>query len=337
MAHLSPRNFFLPQFQSALGTVVHATPVVEALKQTLPQSRIIVASSGLAVQVWEGNPHLEALVHTPNPLSDPLGAVRAFRRAGLFRGEPFVTLLTTGNERTKITLTARLAGRSRCLGFAVRSALVHKHLHFDPELSQIQNNLRLLTLLGLHASEICTEPRIYPARGVGYAEDLLAPIALPRIVLATQTSPTQRKSWLQERWIDLAYALRARYNAELIFIGTAAEAEAIESVRKGIGFPTTSIAGLTTIQQLAAVLERCDLGVMLDTGPLHVARAMSLPAVIIAPAWSPVHEWLPVDNPRYRILKNADFLPPPPEDYVIQEVSVDEVLNAAAGLLNAMQ
>lgn len=41
-----------------------------------------------------------------------------------------------------------------------------------------------------------------------------------------------------------------------------------------------------------------------------------------------MHEWLPVDNTRYRILKNADFPPPPPHDYVIDEVSVAEVIAA---------
>ena len=49
--------------------------------------------------------------------------------------------------------------------------------------------------------------------------------------------------------------------------------------------------------------------------------------VIVAPAWSPPTEWLPLGNPRYRILKNAD-LPNCPPDYVIDEVSVAEVTAA---------
>ncbi len=57
---------------------------------------------------------------------------------------------------------------------------------------------------------------------------------------------------------------------------------------------------------------------------MHLARAMRLPMVIIAPAWSPAVEWLPLNNPRARILKNAD-LPTVPDDYVIDEVTVPEV------------
>lgn len=327
-------NFFLPQYQSALGTVVHATPVVEALKQALPRARIVVASHGLASQVWQGNPHLDQLLLTPNPLVDTVTAVRALRKAHLFAGEPYATLLTTGNERTKITLAAMLAGRSQRIGFAVHRALVQQHLQFEPTLSQIANNLRLLKAAGIaHDVAWSTEPRLYPHGFENSAEHVLGELRHPRIALATQTSPTQRKSWPEERWIELAHALRNRYAAEFIFIGAPSEAAAVDAIRNQIPFATVSVAGKTSIQQLAAILEQCDLGIMLDTGPLHVARGVGLPAVIIAPAWSPVHEWLPVNHPRYRILKNADFAPPAPADYVITEVSVDEVLAAAVELL----
>jgi hypothetical protein len=59
---------------------------------------------------------------------------------------------------------------------------------------------------------------------------------------------------------------------------------------------------------------------------------VGLPMAIIAPGWSPPLEWLPLNNPRYRILKNADMVVCPP-DYVIDEVSVDEVTGALRGLL----
>lgn len=337
-----PENFFLPQYQLALGTVVHATPLVEALRQTLPNARIVVAASGLAAQVWQGNPHLDTLLRTPSPLQDVMEAVRQLRRARLFEGKPYITLLTTGNERTKITAAAMLAGPSCRIGFAVHGGLIHTHLRFDPQQSQIENNLRLLTATGVQppSRPSIVEPRIYPdAASTAYASSVLEPTSSgatrsgPRIALATQTSITQRKKWLDERWIELAHALRQRYDADLIFVGTEGEAPAILALQQRIGFTTTSIAGRTTIPQLAAVFARCDLGIMLDTGPLHVGRAVGLPTVVIAPAWSPAHEWLPIHNPRYRILKNADFPPPAPDDYIIDEVSVADVLSAAASLL----
>ncbi len=328
-------NFLLPQFQTALGTMVHATPVVESLAAALPQARIVVAGNAFAEQVYGGNPHVSAVLRMPTPLQDIGGAIRAIRAQRPFGGQPYTTLLTTGNERTKITLWAALAAPSRRIGFAVVPELVHESLQWDPAGSQISNNLGLLPVLGLHAAAL--EPRIYVSDAqAAAAEERLAGIGSPpgrrRIALVTQTSPTQRKGWRADRWIALAKRFVEHDGADLIFVGTAGESEAIDHLREQIGHATISVAGQTGIAELAAIFTRCDFGVTLDTGPLHVGRAVGLPMVVIAPAWSPVHEWLPVGNSRYRILKHADFPPPAPDDYVIDEVSLDEVVAAARDL-----
>jgi len=111
---------------------------------------------------------------------------------------------------------------------------------------------------------------------------------------------------------------------QIVFAGTASESLAIETLRAGLSFPTATVAGQTSLLELSAILGLADVALTLDTGPMHLARAMRLPMVIIAPAWSPAVEWLPLNNPRARILKNLD-LPTAPDDYLIDEVTVPEV------------
>ncbi|MHB1516617.1 MAG: glycosyltransferase family 9 protein [Acidiferrobacteraceae bacterium] len=64
-----------------------------------------------------------------------------------------------------------------------------------------------------------------------------------------------------------------------------------------------SLARKTAVATLAALLAQCDLIVSLDTGTFHVARAVGLPSVVIAPAWQSPLEWLPVASERYRVLR----------------------------------
>ena len=312
--------------------MVHATPVVESLARACPSARIVVAGGRFASEIYGGNPHVVKVITLPDPVQHFGQALRQLRQQPPFGGEPFTTLLTTGNERTKITLWAMLGHASRRIGFAVQPAMLHDALAWDPAQSQISNNLRLLDALDLPAE--CREPRIYvTSEQSRFAEAMLlgkgVRPAKPRIALVTQTSPTQRKSWRTERWRAVAKTLIERVDADLIFVGTAGEASAIDELRSQIAQPTLSVAGQTNIAELAAMYTRCDIAISLDTGPLHVGRAVGLPVVIIAPAWSPAHEWLPVDNPDYTILKHADFPPPVPEDYVIDEVSEGSVLQAA--------
>ena len=114
-----------------------------------------------------------------------------------------------------------------------------------------------------------------------------------------------------------------RYGAHIVFLGTAAEAAAIEALRDGLGARDDQCCGEDLAAAVEALLSLCRVGLTLDTGILHLGRTVGLPMVILAPAWSPPIEWLPLDNPRYRILKNADMAVCPP-DYVIDEVSVEK-------------
>jgi ADP-heptose:LPS heptosyltransferase len=331
------RNFLLLQYQTALGTAVHATPLIAALHAAVPGTRVAAAASGFALGVLQANPGLERLVATRSPLNDLRGAISDLRNANFFGGEPFAVLQTTGNERTLISFAAMAARGHTRVGLTVAPQLSSAPLQFDYRLSQIANNLRIVQALG-HGSSLLQrlqshpeliEPQVFPTdEHIQTAQTLLSEQGInqerPIALFITQTSPTQRKSWRVERFRAVAESLHREYGMQIVFAGTSAESAAIEGLREGLSFPTATVAGRTGLMDLAALMTLCDVALTLDTGPMHLLRAVRLPMVIIAPAWSPAMEWLPLGNPRARILKNAD-MDEAPDDYVIDEVSVDEV------------
>jgi ADP-heptose:LPS heptosyltransferase len=348
------RNFLLLQYPLALGTAIHATPLIPAIHATIPGARIAAAASGFALDILRGNPGLEQVVATTSPLHDLLGAVRGLRKAAFFNGEPFAVLQTMGNERSRITLAAMLSGAHTRVGFTVVPELSAAPLIFDyatdhpyRHVSQIANNFRVIETLGhgnaliesLKTQPELIEPQVFPSLAdLDTARLLLQEQGIgqhrPIAVFITQTSPSQPKSWRPERFRAVAETLHSRYGMQIIFVGTASESPGIDALRSPLSFSTANIAGRSTLLELAAIMGLADIAITLDTGPLHLARAMRLPVVIIAPAWSPAVEWLPLGNPRARILKNAD-LPTAPPDYIIDEVTVADVERAAFELLEA--
>jgi ADP-heptose:LPS heptosyltransferase len=331
------KNFLMLQHATALGAVVHATPLVAALRQAVPECRIVVAASGMAFEIFRDNPGIEAVVKTPSLLKDVWGAAAELRRKNPLRGEAFATLTTVGNERTRVAMSAVLAGAANRVGLTVAPKLHRVSLDFNREISVIANNLRIVGALGHELPSAEFEPEVFfGSQESEFARRTLADAGVeqgqPVAVFVTQTSPTQRKSWRPERFRAAADFLHQRYRAHVLFVGTAAEAEAIDAIRCGLAFTTTSVAGKTSLTELTALLRVCDVGLTLDTGTMHLGRAVGLPMVIIAPAWSPPVEWLPVGDPRFRILKNLDIEAATPE-YVIDEVSVDEAIAALAELI----
>ena len=329
------RQFVLLQHAPALGSVVHATPLVSALCAAVPDADIIVCASGFARELFRGNPAVDRLVEVPDPTRELGAATRALRRA-LPRQGDYATLTTVGNERSAIGLAATLAGARNLVGFTLVPELFREAFTFDPGRSQIANNLQLVHALGHPCGHF--EPEVFFAvEDLEYVRGLLRRFdkpGRPLAVLVTQTSVTQRKGWRAERFVEVARMLRERHGMNLVLVGAGSEREGVARLADQIGDGARSVAGETSLPQLAALLSLCKVGVTLDTGTMHIGRAVGLPMVIIAPAWSPPLEWLPLDDARFVILKNRDMASTDvPADYVIDEVSVEEVISGLERLL----
>jgi ADP-heptose:LPS heptosyltransferase len=92
--------------------------------------------------------------------------------------------------------------------------------------------------------------------------------------------------WLTKRWRPAHFAALARkaqsaFGGTVIFVGTADESGLAREVRDGLQGPSLDLSGRTTLPELTAVLERCDVMVANDTGPLHLAAALG--RSVIAP------------------------------------------------------
>jgi ADP-heptose:LPS heptosyltransferase len=329
------KDFLLLQHPIALGTAVHATPLIPALREAVPGCRIAVAASGFGLNVFRNHPGVDWLIETPDPLRDWWGAARVLRRKNPFRGGRFVVITTRGSDRTKVCLQSLFLGSSARVGFTEVPQLYRTAVDYDPARSMIANNLSILQVLG-HRSRHFEPQMFFSTVDMNYAKGMLAESGVEAgqmiAVFVTQTSLTQRKSWRRERFQAAAKFLIDRYKAHVLFVGTESEREAIEGVRQSLPDGTSNLAGRTSLAQMTALLSLCDVGLTLDTGTMHIGRTVQLPMVIVAPAWSPPMQWLPLGDSRYRILVGGRLETCPPE-YVIDEVSVDQVTGALQELI----
>ena len=208
-------------------------------------------------------------------------------------------------------------------------------LTFHPERGQIEGNLDIVRSLG-HPVPFY-EPRVYFARqdaerASQWLDSFKIDPAVARIVFVTQNSGGQKNQWSQDRFQQVISKLTSLSAVFPVFVGTEKDAMPIDAMRRELPEKGISLAGKTTIPELAALLAQCDLIVSLDTGTFHVARAVGLPGVVIAPAWQSPLEWLPVQSERYRVLRGPSIRDIPP-NYSIDEISVEQVCDAAQSLL----
>jgi ADP-heptose:LPS heptosyltransferase len=326
-----------------LGCLVHMTPTFESIKHRAAragrQIAITVATRGLGLQVLRHSPFVDHLIQTADPTRHLISAVRSLRGQLRDRGiGPDCVLTGVPDQRTRIALLGLLSCTAWRGGFTVHPALYHQPLTYDPSRSMVANNLGLATLLGLGPNPQTTQPRIFfsssDAEAAAVKLRTANPEGRPVVVMVTQSSGGQRTNWHTERFAKVirhaAHALRFA----IVYVGTAAEAPAIEAVRQAGGGLGVSLAGQTTVTQLAALLAQSDFAVALDTGPMHVARAAGLPMVVLGPSWQKPLEWLPLGVENVRILRGEDR-DTVPDGYRLDEISAEAVITALGELAEA--
>ncbi|MBI4494368.1 MAG: glycosyltransferase family 9 protein [Chloroflexi bacterium] len=87
------------------------------------------------------------------------------------------------------------------------------------------------------------------------------------------------KRWPAERWVEVGRGLAARFGARVLATGSLEERELAGEIAGGIGAAAASVAGRTSLGQLAALFERAQLALGPDSGPLHLAASVGTPTV----------------------------------------------------------
>jgi ADP-heptose:LPS heptosyltransferase len=216
----------------------------------------------------------------------------------------------------------------------VNPALYQQPLKYDWNSSLIANNLRIGGLLGCNVQAL--EPRVFFSReDVETARALVQkvnPAGRPLAVMVTQNSGGQATGWHTDRFVSVIRHAAEELGCAVAYVGTANDAVAIDAIRQAADGVGTSIAGQTNVNELAAVLAMSDVMVTLDTGTMHVGRAVQTPMVVLGPSWQRPIEWLPLTVPNTRILRGEDR-DAIPENYRLDEISADSVIEALDDLL----
>jgi heptosyltransferase I len=264
---------------SALGDVVHALPVVTAIKRHAPHTHL----------TWILQPGPAALVKGHAAVDDILvferrKGMRGFldlRRA--LKGRPFdlVLALQPYFKAGLITWMAKSPiklgldwGRARDLNWLFTTDRISPR-----PLGHIQDQfLEFLDAIGV--------PRGEPDWGLApsaaeseAARAVIKGAARPLVGLVVATSKPP-KNWPAERYAQLATRLAIEHRARCIMLGDTsaqgrAAADAILARTESAPIDALGVGLRTTL----ALLKECDVVVSPDTGPFHMCVAMNVPAV----------------------------------------------------------
>jgi ADP-heptose:LPS heptosyltransferase len=98
-------------------------------------------------------------------------------------------------------------------------------------------------------------------------------------------SAHQDKRWPIERFARLAERISSHFKLPIVATGDTGEAALIQKLKDSTNVPVANIAGKTSLSELVVLLKKAKLVVSNDTGPGHIAAALSTPLVLMF-SWS---------------------------------------------------
>ncbi|GHO83084.1 glycosyltransferase family 9 protein [Dictyobacter formicarum] len=286
-----------------LGDLIMTTPILQAIKEQLPDAQLTMMIGPWSSEVVAHHPAVDRLLTCPFP---------GFQRATQKALEPYKLLLRTARQLKQsnydLAINLRpdfwwgaallyLAAIPERIGYATEltTPFLSQALPFPAAEHATISNLRLgsvaLQALGAPALIEPYTPARYPLYfkphddELAWADARLQEAGMstgkPIVVIHVGTGGAV-KLWRNDGWTHIAQLLvndtLLPSPAHVIFTGSKSERPMIEEITAPLQ-GSALILTETTVGQLAALIVRADLVLGVDNGPLHMAAAQDTPSL----------------------------------------------------------
>lgn len=274
-----------------MGSIVMATPALRALKKSYPDCRVTF----LTFAQNEAICRMIQAIDRVHPYD--AGSVAAFVRSfiglvRLLRRERFDTVIDMEFFSNFTSIVTALSGAALTVGFHTpkfwRERFYTKRVSFDHSRHVTEIFLKALQALGADTDDLALakpvpdSPALRTALDRVLAEHKVAPADLPICVSVNAGPLDYKRRWPLASYGELIRRIATHYpDHRIVLIGAADEAPYVDEVAALIppNPRVTNLCGLLEVEQLVLLLQRSQLFIGNDGGPLHLAAAVGVPTV----------------------------------------------------------
>ena len=261
-----------------LGDVILSIPALANLRAHFPGAHIAIVVNPSSGPIARIIPHVDEIICYDARFFDRSGSGK---RLNLKDGIRFAREM----RRREFDLIVDLRGSFAPLGFALTARsgyridrgtyLVHRKTGRISPISrhEAEINLDMLARAGVPRGTIemslkLEETDLDSADSLLNSGNLRSPV-----IVIHPGAPASLKRWSAEKYAQLAGELLREYNAGIVLVGRKEERQITSSIASAIDHRVTDLSGGTTLGQLCAILQKADLFIGNDSGPMHIASA----------------------------------------------------------------
>ncbi len=331
-----------------LGDLVLSLPAIQALRRQYPQARITLVTRAWTRPLLEGHPWVDEVISYDYEKKGRhrfgLGYFR-FLKEIISRRFDVAFILHPGVRSYLVPFLAGIPyrlGYQSLWGFLLTSSvpdLRHQGLRHESEYG-----LEVVHAFGVGTGQHL-QARLFPSRllSLKLANEFGMGIAgQPDLWIAIHVgSSCVSKRWSVERFEALGKKIFQQFPHRLVLIGAKEEIKLGQQLKASWGERALDLTGELNLKELPALLERCELLVSNDSGPVHVAAAVGTRVISLfgrnQAGLSP-KRWRPLGTGHAVIQKDVGCVvclahQCPIEFECLKAISVEEVFEKVCGML----
>jgi len=281
-----------------IGDTLMTTPAIEVLKKATGCRIVNLCMFNSTYEVLKKNPFIDELIYFP------------FLENGVLRSLKFILSLQKfdcsinffPSNRRDYNILSFVIGANIRLGHRYcRRDLVefnflkNKTLREDVSLHNVEENLRLLELLGINVKEHGKMKIYLKEEEIANGRKLAKSLSHRRIRVGVHTGTSSFKGhwqrrWPKERFLDLINELP---EIDFFLFGTEEEKKENEFIQSNAKKGNVVVVGHRSIREVAALISHMSAFISNDSGIMHLAASVGIPVVAIFgptnPTW--VRPW----------------------------------------------
>ncbi|MDQ6717437.1 MAG: glycosyltransferase family 9 protein [Gemmatimonadota bacterium] len=266
-----------------IGDLLYRTCSLETLRSGLPNCSWDYLVSPAGAEVLTGNPAISEIL--PLQLTEDSWSLSATAMRDLaLRGYDVVLCTNTVRHYADFVTALRLRVPNR-VGISTKGFSAALTLPVEAEMpmaypAYFRSIVSAVT--GVPASW-SLRPRIYldgeatAEAGEAWQRGRLA--AGKPVIACTLTTRQPHGAWPADLFVRSLERASSATGAQIVFCGSAADAEQLHAAAATCSAPSTVLAGELGVRAFAAFLSRCSALLATDSGPRHVANAVGTPVV----------------------------------------------------------
>lgn len=266
-----------------LGDVVLTTPLIRAIYEGLNEPVISIIATPQGRDVLKENPYLAEIIpyDKKGTMKGPGGflkIVRQIRKRGF-------DLAVIPHRSLRSASLAFLGKIKRRIGFDTSAGkfFLTEKVVYQKGLHEVKRNLEFTRVLGISEGEWI--PEVFVSEQTErkaaqfFSKEKLRSAEL--IVGLNPGSVWTTKRWLPEGFARVGDAMAEKFGARVILFGGKGDIALADQIAGSMKNKPIMAAGKTTLSELASFFQRCHLFITNDSGPMHIAAAVSTPVVAI--------------------------------------------------------